>query len=73
MHERIVVALDDSAAADQVLPMVAALAACCGSTPVLLRAITPPDRDIVGAATLMTGGTVDRDTLSERAMNLCAP
>jgi nucleotide-binding universal stress UspA family protein len=62
MYRRILVALDGSATAEQVLPHVEALAERFGSTVVLLRAVTPPERLMAAVVEPGTGVGVDPET-----------
>jgi nucleotide-binding universal stress UspA family protein len=64
MYERIVVALDGSAAAEQILPHAETLAERFGSTLVLLRATPPAEPGVVGEAVLMSGGSLDRAAIA---------
>jgi nucleotide-binding universal stress UspA family protein len=65
MYERIVVALDGSARAEQILPHVEALAQRFGSTVVLLRATAPVEPGLVGEAVLISGGALDRAAIAD--------
>ena len=68
MYDRILVALDGSQLAEQILPHVEALAGKLGSTVVLLRATTPP-ATLVAQSTAgldpVAGGIVDPTPLIE--------
>jgi nucleotide-binding universal stress UspA family protein len=65
MYRRMLVALDGSAVAEQVLPHVEALARQFGSTVLLLRAVTPPERLIASATDVGTGVAVDPEPFLE--------
>ena len=65
MYERIVVALDGSAAAEQILPHVEALAERFDSTLILLRATPRSEPGVVGEAVLMSGGALDQAAIVE--------
>ena len=65
MYKRIVVALDGSAAAEQILPHVEVLAERFGSTLVLLRATPRAEPGLVGEAVLMSGGALDRAAIMD--------
>ena len=68
MYDRILVALDGSDLAEQVLPYVEALAEQFRSTVILLRATTPPGIIIAGSATgaqPLAGGVVDPTPIVE--------
>jgi nucleotide-binding universal stress UspA family protein len=65
MYRRILVALDGSTAAEQVLPHVEALAERFGATVLLLRAVTPPERLIAAAADPSSGMVVDPEPFLE--------
>jgi nucleotide-binding universal stress UspA family protein len=68
MYERIIVPLDGSVVAEQVLPHVQALAREFGSTVILLRATTPPG-DVTPAAaagpTIVSGPPLDTTAIVE--------
>jgi nucleotide-binding universal stress UspA family protein len=68
MYDRILVALDGSALAEQVLPHVEALAERFRSTVILLRATTPPGMIIAGStagAQPLAGAVVDPTPIVE--------
>ncbi len=68
MYDRILVALDGSVVAEQVLPHVQALAKAFGSAVILLRATTPPEEitpTAAAGATLVSGPMVDTTSIIE--------
>jgi nucleotide-binding universal stress UspA family protein len=68
MYDRILVALDGSVLAEQIVPHVEALAERFGSTVILLRAIPPPSVIIPGAgagAEPVAGAVVDPTPIVE--------
>jgi nucleotide-binding universal stress UspA family protein len=64
-YRRILVALDGSAVAERVLPHVELLARQFGSSVLLLRAVTPPERLVAATAEVSTGIAVDQEPLLE--------
>ena len=68
MYERILVALDGSELAERILPHVEALGRALGSTLIVLRATTPPEKIIAelnAGAMLPATGVVDPEPLIE--------
>src|SRR5690242_6782316 len=68
MYERVLVALDGSDVAEQILPHVEALGRALGSTLIVLRATTPPEQIIAGlhaGAMLPAAGIVDPNPIIE--------
>ena len=68
MYDRILVALDGSALAEQILPHAEALGRALGSTLILLRATTPLDRvvaELNAGVMLPAAGIVDPEPIIE--------
>jgi nucleotide-binding universal stress UspA family protein len=64
-YRRMLVALDGSTVAERVLPHVEALAGQFGSTVLLLRAVTPPDRLVAATTEVSSGIAVNPEPLLE--------
>jgi nucleotide-binding universal stress UspA family protein len=68
MYERILVALDGSELAERILPHVEVLARALGSTLIVLRATTPPEKliaELNAGAMLPATGIIDPEPLTD--------